>query len=183
MNTKRLGYIFWILAAAGTCFLVSKDSCVIQPEENRKQGVFQKDLSLQERASILEKEGSGQLIGFYWWFFVVQNIPPGKHMSNFGGFKSFFFWDISAFGNSRTFKRDFGWSAQNNSHTECVITRKRMCLRDLEGKELGGTRVGSAGKCSLSMTRKKTAEKCPAQEVNANRNAKKTHGNVQNSLQ
>lgn len=67
MNTKRLGYIFWILAAAGTCFLVSKDSsCVIQREENRKQGVFQKDLSLQERASILEKEGSGQLIGFYW---------------------------------------------------------------------------------------------------------------------
>lgn len=96
-------------------------------------------------------------------------------MSNIGVFKFYFFWAIiSAFGNSCTFKRDFSRCVQNNLHGKYLMTRNRMCLRKPEERKLGGSRVGSTGKCSLPISRKTTREKHAAQEMNANRNAKET---------
>jgi len=52
------------------------------------------------------------------------------------------------------------------------MTRNKTRLRGLDERELDGARVGSPGKCSLSVSRKTSREKCPAQEVNAKRNTK-----------
>lgn len=87
MNTKSLGCIFWILAAAGSCFRIPKDSSITQREENRKQGGFQEEVSLQKKdLSSWKRQDLASYLAFIGYFLCIWNTR--RHVSNSGWFKS-----------------------------------------------------------------------------------------------